>query len=82
MADLTNVIDEETAKDILAYALDHYDEGWDFILECYSKSDIIELTGHCGTHGGYSTYSQALAKVADFVETYNSHRDDIRAEIF
>jgi len=76
MADITDIVDKETAKDILSYALDHYDEGWDVIYECYSIPDIIKLTGSAGS--GYSCYKDALAKVAEFVEVYNDRKEDIQ----
>ena len=82
MADITRAVDIDTAKDIMEYAKDHYNEGWDVIRECYSLNDIIELTGSAGSHSGYSTYKEALAKVADFVEVYNDRKADIQAEAF
>jgi hypothetical protein len=36
---------EEIAKEIMLFAEEHYNEGWDFIVECYSIADIVnEMT--------------------------------------
>lgn len=30
------------AKAVMAHALEHYEEGWDFMVECYSVEDILK----------------------------------------
>ncbi len=76
MSDITDIVDEDTAKKILDYAKEHYEEGWDFIYECYTIQEIIEITGSAGS--GYSCYKEALSEVADFVSIYNDARSDIQ----
>lgn len=76
MPDITNLVDIEMARYVLDYAKDHYEEGWDFIYECYSQKEIIDMVGHAGKDWG--TFQEALAKVEDFVGTYNDVRSDIQ----
>lgn len=76
MPDISNLVDIEMAKYVLNHAKDHYEEGWDFIYECYSIPDIIALAGNCGKDWG--TFQEAVSKVADFVGTYNDVRSDIQ----
>ena len=75
MADISNVVDIKMAEFVKAYALEHYEEGWDFIYECYDNEDIIDIAGNCGKDWG--TFQEALKKVAEFVETYNDYKNDI-----
>ncbi len=75
MSDLTYEVDQVMAKYILDYALDHYDEGWDFVYECYSKQDVIDFVKQ---DGHYISNKEALCRFSNFVTIYNDVRDDIR----
>jgi len=66
------------AKFVLAHAKDHYEDGWDVIVECYTIDEVVELAGSCGSD--WTTFQEALATVADFVEVYNDRKADIQAE--
>ncbi len=76
MPDITHIVNEEMAKYVLDHAKEHYEEGWDFIYECYNTDDIVKLAGNCGKDWG--TFQEALATVEEFVGTYNDIRNDIR----
>lgn len=56
-------LSEEYAKRIYQYAEDHYNEGWDTLVECYAISEIQErVEGYLST---CSTYEEVLKEFAD-----------------
>jgi len=75
MADISNAVNIKMVEFVKAYALNHYEEGWDFIYECYDNEDIIDITGNCGKDWG--TFQEALKIVAEFVRIYNDYKNDI-----
>jgi hypothetical protein len=58
------------------YALAHYEEGWDIVVEAWSDADISrELETATTTKG-------AIARIRPLVEIYYDRRRDIEGTIF
>lgn len=67
---------ESWADDILAYALENWDsDGWDYIYECYSVDDIIDMISSC------HDFDEALSLVAATALAYAEARDEAEATI-
>lgn len=49
---------------ILNYANNNYENGWDVIVECWSRSEIMEETKNCRTETG------AIKQMAKHVSAY------------
>jgi hypothetical protein len=62
------------AELVMGHAKVHYEDGWDYVVECYSIDELAEEIKHFG----YTSVADYAKGVAD----YNEHRDEIRAEIF
>jgi len=68
---------ESWAEDILAYALVNWDsDGWDYIYECHSVDDIVDLIS------SYHDYDSAFNYIASIALDYEEARNEVRAEIF
>jgi len=69
---------DELLKAVRAYALDHYEQGWDVLIECHSDAEIIEAIGKAKTvKGAIANVSRNLG-----IKVFASHRRDIEGEIF
>ena len=53
-------------------------DGWDYVVECYEDSDIIEILSDADA----STPKQAIKAVGDYVGGVADYRDEIQAEAF
>lgn len=63
----------ELVSEVRKYARDHYEEdGWDFVVECYSDEEIAERIGKARTRVG------AIANVLLAVKTVDDYRKDIQ----
>lgn len=59
----------------MKHAESHYNEGgWDVVVECYDKCDIVEII----TEGGIpETEEEAIRRVGEVVGTYHDVRQDV-----
>jgi hypothetical protein len=65
---------KEMVDAVKAHAVEHYEEdGWDYLVECYSNEEVEELIGKCRTVSG------AIKKVAKIMKIKGDYRDDIQA---
>ena len=58
------------------YAYEHYEEGWDVVVECWDKADYVEVIGKARTVEG------AIRKVAEGVNHITAYRREIEATAF
>ncbi len=59
---------------VKAYALDHYDDdGWDFVVESYTDTEIWEVIA------GSKTERQAIRKLRGVADLLNERRQDVQA---
>ncbi len=67
----------EIARGVLAHAKANYDrDGWDYIVECYSAEELVEVIGD-----NY-TLKAAIKHVAQVARLHDSVRKDVQGEIF
>lgn len=60
-----------------AYALEHYNEGgWDYVVECFSAQDIMDVLGESWTVPG------AISKMAKHLAPLAAARAEVQAEVF
>lgn len=57
--------------EVRAYALEHYNEGWDVLIECWENADIAREIGRARTLKG------AIKKIKPGIELREEHRKDI-----
>ena len=53
------------------YAMAHYSEGWDFIVECYPDEDVLELLDE-----GTTTFDAAIAELQEYVTLRQDQMED------
>lgn len=59
---------------IREHALRNYNQdGWDYLVECYSDNDIILLVAEC------ESYEQAIAKLGRILKAKDEYRNEIRS---
>ena len=59
------------------HARDNYNvDGWDYVVECFEDSDILERIE------GAETAAQAINMIREVVRRMNDRRADIEAEVF
>jgi hypothetical protein len=58
------------------HAVDHYEEGWDVVVECYGDADLARTIGRARTVKG------ALAKFEAMVDVWNDRCADARNSAF
>ena len=64
-------------KAVKQYAMEHYEEeGWDYIVECYSDEDILDIIKDS------TTEADAIEAVRQDIAPRAQMRDEVRAEIF
>ena len=64
-------------KAVKQYAMEHYEEeGWDYIVECYSDEDILDIIKDSATE------ADAIEAVRQDIAPRAQMRDEVRAEIF
>ena len=62
---------------IKAHALANYEiDGWDYVVECYSDAEILEIIKNCRTEKG------AIKTMRAHVKPRADYRADIQAEAF
>lgn len=62
---------------VKAYAIKNYErDGWDYVIECYSDSDIAAIIKTARTPAG------AIKMVRAEIKPHADYRDEIRSEIF
>ncbi len=66
----------EMVEAVKRYAEVHYDEGFDVVVECWDKEDIIESIGRARTVTG------AITKVREHVGHVTAYRREIEATAF
>ena len=67
----------ELVNHVKQYARDHYEQdGWDYIVECWSDDDIAERLSLTMTN------EQAVHYIGNVVKRHDSIRRDVEAEIF
>jgi carbamoylphosphate synthase large subunit len=65
---------DELVKAVKAHAVANYETGgWDYLVECYSDTEVAELIG------GARTVKGAIKKVAKVMGIKNDYREDIQA---
>lgn len=68
---------DERISAVRAYAKDHYEEdGWDYVVECFSDTDILEEIA------GAMTPEEAIELVRQAVKVLDDRRKDVQAEVF
>lgn len=69
--------DSKLVSAILMHAAKHYNEdGWDYIVECYSAGDILLLVAEC------TTVEAAIAKIGGIAKIKGDYRDEIASTAF
>ena len=64
-------------KAVRKHALAHYEEdGWDYIVECWSDDEIIEVIRQCHTEAG------AIQKMKEEIAPLAAYRADIQGTAF
>lgn len=67
----------EWIRAIRIHALAHYNEnGWDYLVECYSDEDILVAMKDA------RNYDEALRYVSEVVELMNERRTEIQSEAY
>lgn len=65
------------AAEIRQYATEHYEQdGWDYVVECYSDSELV------GLFGDATTKDQAQAALLEHCQLWAERRRDIQSEVF
>jgi hypothetical protein len=65
-------------RQLREYARSHYDqEGWDYLVECWSDEDILEKIPE-----GCTTYQQLFGEIQEILRRMDSRRKDVEGEIF
>lgn len=59
-------------KEVREYALDHYEEGWDVIVESFTDVELDELIAKA------ASLEQAIKRVGAYVQLFKEVGDDIR----
>ena len=67
---------QEMIDAVKAHALCHYEDGWDFVVECYDEKDITDVIGKARTCAG------AIKKMKSEVVFVNRHAKEIRTTTF
>ena len=62
---------------IKAHALANYEiDGWDYVIECYSDAEILEIIQKCRTEKG------AIKTMRAHLKPHADYRAEIQAEAF
>lgn len=61
---------------VRAHAMEHYNDGWDVVVEAYDDAQLTEMIGRARTVKG------AIGKVAEVVEVVDDRRRDIEGTRF
>lgn len=68
---------DEMVKAVKAHAKANYEQdGWDYIVECYSDDEIVELLD------GAETVYEAIATVGSVMKDKDDYRKEIEATAF
>jgi len=61
---------------IRKYAREHYEKGWDVLVECWEDTDIQEHIGNARTLDG------ALKKLRPIFKLHKERYDEVLSEVF
>ena len=61
---------------VYKYSVAHYEEGFDFVVECYSIADIVKEMDAFNL----STYAAAIAHYAEIANFRNDQKENARIE--
>ena len=64
--------------EVRAHARKNYGHGWDYVVECYADSDILEIVQEAGA----KTPEEAVAAVGKVVGIQDDFRKDIEATVW
>jgi len=79
---MSKMSNDEMVKRIQAWANDNYDNGADYIVECYSKDDIIETFLHDYEGKPYRTWKEVFEGVKRSVANRKEMQDEIESTIW
>lgn len=70
-------LEQQMVAAVRKHALEHYNEdGWDYVVECWSDEDIVDQIDL------YGTEENAIEMVEEVVKVLDDRRKDVMAEIF
>lgn len=61
-------------KAVKAYAIEHYEEGWDVVVEAYTDSEIAEEIKGARSPGG------AIRKMASYIGLHSEQRANVLSQ--
>lgn len=68
---------KEFIEKIRKYAVEHYNEdGWDFLVETWEDSDVLDACE------GYSSFEDAIKKIAKVLKVQDDYRKEIQSTAF
>jgi hypothetical protein len=68
---------EDFINHVRLYAMDHYNKGWDEVVEAWGDGDILEY--YSGADGNVK---KAFAKIKKTVQLRRQHTEEIRSTTF
>jgi len=64
---------QELIEGVKAHAVENYEQGgWDYIVECYSDDEIVDLI----VEAGATTLAKAIEAIGGIVEIFADRRAD------
>ncbi len=69
-------VDQSLIDAVKAYAHEHYDEGWDYVVEAMEDYEIAKDIA------GATTPEEAIAKMAKIVKLLSDHRSEMQSTAF
>jgi hypothetical protein len=73
---MAKATEAEMVEAVKAHAKAHYSEGWDVVVECYDRADIVEAIEGC------TTVAAAIRAVGERAELWQERRREVESEIF
>lgn len=71
------LLNTELVKRIRQHALANYEkDGWDYLVECYSDDDIIQIVAGC------ESYEAAIERLNKGLKAKDDYRREIQSEAF
>ena len=67
--------EQQFIHDVRKYAMDHYEKGWDYVVECWDDGDILEYYIEGNTN-------KAFRDIASAVNTRREYANEIRSTAF
>lgn len=73
---MANTISSEVLRGVRAHALEHYEtDGWDFVYDCLSDSDLEKELLDLGINSN-STTEQAIQAIGEIAKEFDTHRTE------